>query len=526
MGWCGLSWRLASVAVCILGSSLLTTIFQFYYVRVFKTRYGISQEWLDGAETSLIVINLFLEPALGILQDFTCAFCRNRRRVIALGGPFLVISFLLPWFCPYDAASAPSWLIGLHLALVLFCWNFFFVLTLSAYCGLYAEVSSDPDDRMRLYALGNIGSMIGRAAVFPVEKISASLHLYGRFQLSVVVVAAAAVSCFLATGLTPNQSPPPQPYSPLPPSDTISNSEQPLGQVDEDNDDFLLPSSSDTISIYSAPRIILQIFRNRNFWVAVLSNLTGGWMRNIGFANFLAIYTSLLVPVSVLQPGTYQISLFFAACQLFPIGMAAVVSQLARRYGAQNVICTSFLLTIINSAVTLLLYPLLRHAVVIPFLFIEGLLVAVTGMYTIVIGEVVDEDKVVNHRPLPVSTLIYTLNGALSRGSIGLAPILLLAALNTGGYDFFLSFHPLPTPSPRLRLVALLTATLYPALLAALALFIFSFYRPLPSPTPTSPPSSSSSSPLPHPTASRRILPVQSDFMQSPIPSPSPITFS
>lgn len=71
----------------------------------------------------------------------------------------------------------------MQLVTVLFFWNFFFVLTLSAYCGLYAEVSTDPGDRVTLLSMCMIANLIGRSVVFPVEKFTNGLDDFHLFQV-------------------------------------------------------------------------------------------------------------------------------------------------------------------------------------------------------------------------------------------------------------------------------------------------------------------------------------------------------
>lgn len=265
--------------------------------------------------------------------------------------------------------------------------------------------------------------------------------------------------------------------------------------------------------------------------------MLGGWMRTIGFANFLKIYTPILVPSSILPWGSYQVSAFFTVCQLVPLvrqpiflpkrtrngellkGVVALVNHyFSRRFGAKRTLQAGYLLTVANAALCLLLKPLLGSAVLIPFLFFEGcavsswmreldgeracgprVLSAFASIYTVLMGEIVDEDVALHARPAPVSTLIFTLNGAVVRGSIGLAPILVTSVLDAAGLPDFLAAlndHPaearpspalqVPTPTPSHRPsagkvsweqeAAFLVATLYPAVLGLLALALLNPY--------------------------------------------------
>ena len=100
----------------------------------------------------------------------------------------VLVSFLAPWFHPYDPTKAPSWVPGLHLAIVLFLWNFSMVFTGVAINAIFAEVSVDQIFRARFFKYQLISGLIGTAVVFPVDKFSRSLRNYQAFQISNVVL--------------------------------------------------------------------------------------------------------------------------------------------------------------------------------------------------------------------------------------------------------------------------------------------------------------------------------------------------
>lgn len=74
-------------------------------------------------------------------------------------GPIYSASFLLFWF-PW-ATGTPAWLVGLHMLVALFVFDTMFSLVLSAYCGLFTELSTEHSDRVRVVIYMEISFFLG-----------------------------------------------------------------------------------------------------------------------------------------------------------------------------------------------------------------------------------------------------------------------------------------------------------------------------------------------------------------------------
>lgn len=64
-------------------------------------------------------------------------------------------------------------------------------------------------------------------------------------------------------------------------------------------------------------RLTIELLRAPDFQRIVLVNFVHT-MRGTAHLNFASIATDLLIPQSVLAKGSWQISVFFAACTLIP----------------------------------------------------------------------------------------------------------------------------------------------------------------------------------------------------------------
>ena len=65
----------------------------------------------------------------------------------------------------------------------------------------------------------------------------------------------------------------------------------------------------------SALKIAGQVLRSGNFWAAVIGCFSV-YFRSQIISSFLNIYIQILIPKSVLPPGSYQIGIFYAICSV------------------------------------------------------------------------------------------------------------------------------------------------------------------------------------------------------------------
>ncbi len=195
-----LNRKALAYAATSLGSSMMTAVFNFYYVKIFLNYYHVSQGWFQISQVIFMGWNAINDPLFGYIQDnMDFSFVRSRRHSILYGAPFFAISFLVPWFPWGDYFNTP-WLAGLHLLLALCLWDTLFTFVLLAQCALFAEISSKHEDRLLLVRYSQIGSLIGSSSVFFCELVSKNLDNFFLFQLTCIIIAVLAWLCMRYTG--------------------------------------------------------------------------------------------------------------------------------------------------------------------------------------------------------------------------------------------------------------------------------------------------------------------------------------
>lgn len=94
--------------------------------------------------------NAFNDPLFGYLQDTSKMRCCSQRRLsILYGAPLYSLTFLLPWF-PWRSYYPGDWLSGLHLMVALCAFDGLLTFVLLAQCALFAEISNNHQNRLRL----------------------------------------------------------------------------------------------------------------------------------------------------------------------------------------------------------------------------------------------------------------------------------------------------------------------------------------------------------------------------------------
>lgn len=97
-----------------------------------------------------MVWNAVNDPLFGYLQDNSKMRCCSQRRLsILYGAPLYSLTFLLPWF-PWRSYYPGDWLSGLHLMVALCAFDGLLTFVLLAQCALFAEISTNHQNRLRL----------------------------------------------------------------------------------------------------------------------------------------------------------------------------------------------------------------------------------------------------------------------------------------------------------------------------------------------------------------------------------------
>jgi len=191
-------------AATSLGAAFINPVFNFYYVKVFLTRYHVSEPWFQLAQLIFMIWNAVNDPLFGCLQDNARSWLvfRSRRHSILYGAPLFVAAFILPWFPWTDYESSTStWIAGIQLTVALCFYDAVFTFVLLAQCALLAELSSSQTDRVRLVQYSQAAGLLGSVSVLICETTSASLEHYTSFQLTCIGLGLAAGACFVYTGL-------------------------------------------------------------------------------------------------------------------------------------------------------------------------------------------------------------------------------------------------------------------------------------------------------------------------------------
>ena len=191
-------------AATSLGASFINPVFTFYYVKVYFSRFHVSEPWFQFAQVIFMIWNAINDPLFGCLQDNarSWAVFRSRRHSILYGAPLFVAAFILPWFpwANYES-SASAWIAGIQLLVALCFYDAMFTFVLLAQCALLAELSANQTDRVRLVQYSQAAGLLGSVSVLICETTSSGLQHYARFQIACIGLGLAAGACFIYTGL-------------------------------------------------------------------------------------------------------------------------------------------------------------------------------------------------------------------------------------------------------------------------------------------------------------------------------------
>ena len=269
-------------ALTVFGHKLTSSVFQFYYVKLFLTRYHISESWFSAAQVVYLIWNAINDPLFAYWQDNSkIRVFRSRRLAILYGAPLFSICFLLPWF-PWGNYEDYSWLAGLHLMFTLCAYDTLLTFVLLAHCAMYAEISTIHDDRLRLTKYCQVASIFGATSVMGAEFISSSLENFRAFQMFCLVLAFVSWLAMHYTGRNVVTL-----YDNIPIEDSSTKCEESLNQS----------SSSQPTAWVQFKQIIVE----KNFLRFVTMNFCQ-ILHCTYEANFLAIFADQLIPSADLTP--------------------------------------------------------------------------------------------------------------------------------------------------------------------------------------------------------------------------------
>lgn len=287
-------------AATTLGASLMSSVFSFYYVKIYLNLFHVSEGWFQAAQIVFMIWNAVNDPLFGYIQD-NCSFSwvKSRRHSILYGAPLFAISFMVTWlpWGSYTEDTKGNWLAGVQLMFSLCFYDALFTFVLLAQCALFTEMSQQHDDRIRLVRYSEIGSLLGSCSVFFTNLISNNAEHFLLFQIMCAIIAGLAYFCFRYTG-----------------NNALTQYDQ--SHIEENKRlgvDTTLPL--DKSSPFTMQQQVLQIFKQRNFVIFVIMNLCQIYHRT-SLSNFVSIICDTLISKNDLSAGVR--SIFYGTLFIMP----------------------------------------------------------------------------------------------------------------------------------------------------------------------------------------------------------------
>nr|XP_039257356.1 transmembrane protein 180-like [Styela clava] len=403
-------------AATSFASSMMNSIFFFYYVKLFLDRYHVSEPWFQFAQVVYMLWNAINDPLFGYFQDqSTWDFCSNRQKSILYGAPLWALCFLLPWF-PWGNYEEGNWLAGVHLMVTLCAYDALLTFVLLSQCAIFAEISVQHEDRLRLVKYSQIASAMGNTGVFFSGIVSDNMNNMFNLQIYCVLIALIAWAsmryCALNTRtMYDNKGKEP--------------SKTPLIEQKQKREE-------EKLSFKGACVITWQILKNRNFIAFVIMNFFQVLHVTFG-ANFLLIFANHLIPQDVL-PSVAR-SAVYGASFVLPQLMILLGGGIIAKFGSYKVILISFMVQIFLG---ITLYFVGReHYYFLALFFILDMSIphAAFSLFNIPLSDIIDEDMNVNKARYPRSSMVFGTNALITKPANSFAPMLVVAILNKYGYE-------------------------------------------------------------------------------------------
>ena len=191
------------VAATTFGSRIISSTFNFYYVKIVLDRYHMTQAWFQLSQSIFAVWNAVNDPWFGYLQDNSVdGWMSVRRKCILYGALPWVLSFLIPFFPWADYSTGGHELLCFFQGLIALCmFDTFFTFCLLAHCALMTEYAESDQERLTLVKYMGIAGIIGSSSVFLSNYFSVGLSNYGAFQFICFIQAIIALGLFSITGM-------------------------------------------------------------------------------------------------------------------------------------------------------------------------------------------------------------------------------------------------------------------------------------------------------------------------------------
>ncbi|XP_029433552.1 transmembrane protein 180-like [Rhinatrema bivittatum] len=405
-----------------LGAGMMNSIFNFYYVKLFLTRYKISEGAFHQAQIVYMVWNAINDPLFGYIQDNSRVQCCARRRYsILYGAPFYALAFLLPWF-PWKPYQDGDWLSGLHLIVALCAFDGMLTFVLLAQCALFAEISTKHDSRLQLIKYNQVASLIGSTSILFCGLISNNMENFTAFQTFTVLVAMLATACMSYTGVY---------------STSQYDQREKLAEVGGLENEAA-PSWS---SVFSLTK---QILTQKNFLLFVTMNFFQVFHLTF-YSNFMMIFADNLIPKQALP--SFVRSIMYGAGFICPQFLVLISHALLKKAGYYRVILFTFYLEGVAATIMYFLGP--EHYYLLALFLITNMVVvhASFSLFNLPLADIVDADLEKYKRRSPLSSMVFGTNALFTKPAQSLAPMLVVTILNQFGYENLNNKSVQPDPS-------------------------------------------------------------------------------
>ncbi|KAK2833481.1 hypothetical protein Q5P01_017370 [Channa striata] len=400
-------------AMTTLGSAMINNIFSFYYVKLFLNKYKISEGAFHQSQVVYMVWNAVNDPLFGYLQDNSRVPCCSQRRLsILYGAPLYSLAFLLAWF-PWRSYAPDDWLSGLHLMVALCAFDGMLTFVLLAQCALFAEISSNHKNRLRLVKYSQVASLIGSSSVLFCGVVSRNMEDFTAFQAFTVLIAILSCVCMLYTGFHSESH-----FDNAKESDSLMSVEE--------------TSHQSACSFSMLKTLMWQILTNRDFQLFVLMNFFQVFILAF-FNNFTMIFTEHLIPPDVL-PSLAK-SIMYGAGFICPQLLVLSCQSLLHGLGYYRIILFTFCLEAGMAAIMLVLGP--QHYYFLAFFLSVNMVIiqASFSLFGLPLADIIDTDMQNYKRSSPLSSMVFGTNALFTKPAQSLAPMIVLSILNQFEYE-------------------------------------------------------------------------------------------
>ncbi|XP_065196775.1 transmembrane protein 180-like [Sycon ciliatum] len=444
-------------AATTLAASMMNSIFQFYYVKLYLDVYRLSSGWFQAGQVIFLVWNAINDPLFGWLQDTSkVSWLSDRKKNILYGAPLFVLSFLVPWF-PQYLHGVPMWVLGTHMVLVLCFYDTMFTFVLLAQCALFTELSPNQEDRQRLVKYSQVASIVGSSSVYFSQVISSNATDVSRLSTFCVVIAVLSY-CFLYLSAK-NMSP------------AVIRDSSAASSLSGHND--ATSTAGDAASFYTWLSQVKQIMKQPNFLLFVGMNFCQIFHTTFR-SNFFAVFADHLIG---LRFGVEFLHFIAGLAYVLPQVVVLLAGTALARWGSYNLVMWSFVFKVVAS---LAMFVAGRHALLLLAVFFvldRGVAEATFSLFNLSLSDIIDADSSRHRRQQPCSSTVFGLNALFTKPAQSLAPIFTVQIMDMYGYTRGIGLTAMEgAPAATLADGMFLLLCGLPTLLGAIQLLLWKFY--------------------------------------------------